>query len=90
MNLPQSPPKLEDLIAEVSPERMLQLARRMRTGAGHYLHWDKVRYRPPPENFSHREWWLALKIFRINALQPISHDNASLLLNMREADREVG
>ncbi len=72
MNLPQSPPKLEDLIAEVSPERMLQLARRMRTGAGHYLHWDKVRYRPPPENFSHREWWLALKIFRINALQPIS------------------
>ncbi len=72
MNLPQSPPKFEDLIAEVTPERVIQLASHMRTGAGHYLHWDKVRYRSPPENFSHREWWLALKIFRINALQPIS------------------
>ena len=72
MNLPQSPPKFEDLMAEVPPERIIQLASHMRTGAGYYLHWDKVRHRPPPEDFSHREWWLALKISRINALKPIS------------------
>ena len=72
MRLPQSPPKLEDLITEVAPERMLQLARHALTGTKGYLHWDQLRHRPPPEGFSHREWWLALKLFRINALRPIS------------------
>ena len=72
MNIPQSPPKFEDLISEITRERIMQLASHMWTGAGHYLHWDKIRYRPPPEDFSHREWWLALKISRINALKPIS------------------
>ena len=72
MRLPQPPPKFEDLTTEVTPERMFQLARHARTGTGRYLHWDELRYRPPPEGFSHREWWLALKIPRINALKPIS------------------
>ncbi len=71
MRLPQFPPNFEDLIIEVTPERMIQLARHARTGTGRYLHWDELRHRPPPEDVSHREWWLALKLFRINALQPI-------------------
>ena len=72
MRLPQSPPKLEELIAKVAPERMIQLAHHALTGTKGYRHWDQLRHRPPPEGFSHREWWLALKLFRINALQPIS------------------
>ena len=72
MNIPQSPPKFEDLIAEITPERMIQLARHARTGAGGYLHWDELRYRPPPRGLSHREWWLVLKFARTNALKPIS------------------
>lgn len=71
MRLPQLPPNFEDLITEVTPERMIQLTRHARTGTGRYLHWDELRHRPPPEDVSHREWWLALKLFRINALQPI-------------------
>ena len=71
MNIPQSPPKFEDLIAEVTPERIMQLASHIRTSAGHYLHWDKIRHRSPPEGLSHREWWLVLKFARTNALQPI-------------------
>ncbi len=71
MRLPQFPPNFEDLIIEVTPERMIQLARHARTGTGRYLHWDELRHRPPPEDVSHREWWLALKLFRINALRPI-------------------
>ena len=71
MNIPQSPPKFEDLIAEVTPERIMQLASHIRTSAGHYLHWDKIRHRPPPKGLSHREWWLVLKFARTNALQPI-------------------
>lgn len=72
MKLPQSPPKFADLMAEVPPERIVELISYMRTSAEHYLHWDSVRHRPPPEGFSHREWWLALKLSRINALKPIS------------------
>lgn len=77
MRLPQSPPnpKPEGLMAEiakVAPERMIQLARHALTGTKGYLHWDQLRHRPPPEGFSHREWWLALKLFRTTALQPIS------------------
>ena len=71
MNIPQSPPKFEDLISEITPERIMQLASHMRTSARHYLHWDKIRYRPPPKGLSHREWWLVLKFARTNALQPI-------------------
>ena len=71
MRLPQFPPNFEDLIIEVTPKRMIQLARHVRTGTGRYLHWDELRHRPPPEDVSHREWWLLLKFVRINALQPI-------------------
>ncbi|OHB68714.1 MAG: filamentation induced by cAMP protein fic, partial [Planctomycetes bacterium RBG_13_63_9] len=31
---------------------------------GKYIHWDKLRYKEPPEGLSHPEWWLALKLSR--------------------------
>ena len=34
------------------------------TVEGHYLHWDELRHRPPPEGYSHEEWWRALKLQR--------------------------
>lgn len=30
----------------------------------HYLHWDKLRRYRAPEGFTHREWWLSLKLSR--------------------------
>ena len=30
----------------------------------HYLHWDELRHRPPPEGLSHEQWWLAEKLSR--------------------------
>jgi Fic family protein len=36
-----------------------------------YLHWDKLQHYKPPEGFNHREWWLGLKLSRIDALRPI-------------------
>ena len=29
-----------------------------------YLHWDKLRHLIPPEDLTHREWWLALRMMR--------------------------
>ncbi len=29
-----------------------------------YLHWDELRFRTPPTDVTHEEWWLALKLQR--------------------------
>ena len=57
MRLPQIPPKLRDLIAEVKPpERLAELFSKIRVANPQsniypkYLHWDKLRHlSPPPE-----------------------------------------
>lgn len=74
MKIPQTPPRLNDLISEVkSSKRLMELfsqkgqARTQR----HYLHWDKLRRYSPPEGMSHREWWMILKLSRTESLKPI-------------------
>ena len=32
-----------------------------------YDHWDKVRYKKPPDGFNAEQWWLAIKLNRISA-----------------------
>ena len=74
MRVPQTPPKLTDLMAEVKqPERMMQffsLVREAKTQR-RYLHWDKLQRYSPPPGVSHREWWMTLKLSRMGALKPI-------------------
>ena len=74
MRIPNTPPQLMDLMAEVKqPERMIQLfslVQRAKTQRL-YLHWDKLRRYSPPEGVSHREWWMILKLSRMGALEPI-------------------
>ena len=51
MRLPQTPPKLNDLMAELKPpERLMELFSLMREAKmpRHYLHWDRLRRCPPP------------------------------------------
>jgi Fic family protein len=31
---------------------------------GDYIHWDRLRYRTPPEPLNHDQWWLGIKIRR--------------------------
>lgn len=31
-----------------------------------YLHWDDLRHRQPPPKLSHKDWWLRLKLKRMN------------------------
>mgnify|MGYP004255878429 CR=1 FL=1 len=78
MRIPQTPPKLNDLIAEVKlPERMIQLFSLMREAKTQrrYLHWDKLRRYSPPPGVSHREWWMVQKFSRMDALKPKNHNN---------------
>lgn len=74
MQIPQTPPKLKDLMAEVKPpERMVQLFSLTRDAKmqRHYLHWDKMRHYQPPEGMTAREWWLVQKLSRMDALKSI-------------------
>jgi Fic family protein len=47
-------------------EETLPMLSRLATAAegDHYLHWDELRHRPPPEGLSHEQWWLAEKLSR--------------------------
>lgn len=74
MRIPQSPQKAERLLAEMKPpERIMQLLPMMATVKvpRDYLHWDKLRYRQPPEGINHEEWWLLVKLSRVNELKPV-------------------
>ncbi len=67
MRIPQTPPKLNDLITEVqNADRMGEIFALMQKEQTqrHYLHWDKLRRYSPPSGISHREWWMAVKLSR--------------------------
>ena len=68
MKLPQRPPPRNALFAGVTdPETYLRMIRAVPgpTVAGKYLHWDKLRYRDPPEGLTLPQWWLGLKMHRM-------------------------
>ena len=74
MRIPNTPPKLMELMAEVKqPERMIHLFSLVQKAKlqNHYLHWDRLRWHSPPEGVSHREWWMVLKLSRMGALESI-------------------
>ncbi|MGV1048953.1 MAG: Fic family protein [Solirubrobacterales bacterium] len=36
-----------------------------------YLHWDKLRYLPPPTDLDHAQWWLKIKIARDDEMRQL-------------------
>ena len=76
MKKPATPPNQANLLAEVSSnDRFLAILKSIDTPTvkGEYLHWDKLRFHPPPDGLSHEEWWLGLKLLRrsIRAAVPL-------------------
>ena len=74
MRIPQKPPNLKELMAEINPpERMLRLFSLLGEAKSQrrYLHWDKMRRLSPPMSVSHREWWMVQKLSRMDSLKPI-------------------
>ena len=41
------------------------------TVEGKYLHWDKLRYRTPPEGINHENWWFGIKMQRRSLFKAI-------------------
>jgi Fic family protein len=38
---------------------------------GKYRHWDIIRHLQPPEGLTHEEWWVAMKLARLQVLQSV-------------------
>ena len=69
MRMPRCPWSLPELIQSYPAERMMEI---VSSGIGSlpkgkYLHWDKLRHLAPPDGFSSKDWWLAIKFKRSSA-----------------------
>lgn len=69
MRFPASPPDLDALFANLNQDggrRFLEvmIAPIPPQTQTDYLHWDKLRFKTPPEGLSSQEWWLRVKFAR--------------------------
>jgi hypothetical protein len=105
MRFPQRPPKLDP--TKIAPERLRNLFfyNSPVLPDGRYLHWDDLRNRPPPEDYTKEEAWFSQKIARRSARVPIGDfqedgrpfwycrldaiDRATHELDRRDATREM-
>jgi len=74
MRIPQTPPSFRKLMAGMEkPEQMVKVFQAVEnsTHDGRYLHWDELRFRKPPEDLTHQDWWLGLKMRRRAAQRTI-------------------
>lgn len=73
MRIPKSPPDVNALLKSLKPERLVEIVTSGagRMPSGDYLHWDKLRYKPPPSGLSNPEWWLATKFARQSVAHPL-------------------
>src|SRR5512145_349487 len=71
MKTPQSPPPFDLANADLIG-RAARLAQRLDCEAMPYLHWDQLRRRPIPlPDYSHEDWWAAIKLHRVVARSSI-------------------
>lgn len=73
MKLPKAPKSLSQIVSDAKAQ---DLARVFVSQAGplvhgHYLHWDELRHREPPEGLSLDLWWLGLKMARKGLAQSL-------------------
>ena len=76
MKVPVAPPDLPTLLGRVAkkrPERLLEIVAAAGGAApdGRYRHWDTLRHVPPPPGLSSEEWWLGVKLARLQLYQSL-------------------
>jgi len=73
MKQPVKPPPTDDLIKAIKPARFKKILQEMPfpQRRNEYYHWDKLRHLKAPNDLTHEEWWLGLKITRGPSLRPI-------------------
>lgn len=67
MRVPQSPPPFNKIVTGLpSSERLDAIFQAVGDApcGDRYLHWDELRFRKPPKDLTHEEWWLGVKLGR--------------------------
>ena len=65
MKIPQTPPDLQELILS-EPNLFEKISKVMgEVDCFGYPHWDDLRFRNPPGDLTHKEWWAAVKMGRM-------------------------
>ncbi|PJK12437.1 filamentation induced by cAMP protein fic [Lysobacteraceae bacterium NML120232] len=64
MKLPVKAPSLQEVINAESLAAVLGRGIKPELEEHHYVHWDNLRHRTPPEGLSHEAWWLGIKLAR--------------------------
>lgn len=74
-------PQLGELFEELGPEKALEGIRKHygpeSPGLGEWIHWDKLRHLTPPDNLTHEQWWLGIKMARSSLLRALPLINAT-------------
>lgn len=72
MRIPESPPALEEALAELTPERFAAASAYFNAlPTGKYLHWQQLQRRAAPAGLSHREWWALVALSRNSQFQAL-------------------
>lgn len=68
MRIPKQPPSTQQIFGELTPDQIesVFLSGIRSTEEGKYLHWDELLHRTPPQGYSHKTWWLNLKMARLS------------------------
>ena len=70
MRIPKRPKPMSDLLTELGPRLGdIVSAGLSRLSEDRYLHWDVLRYKPVPGEFTAEEWWMAIKLARASSLK---------------------
>lgn len=75
MKQPVAPPPVEQLVADAVAQGRLTtvIAESSATSVAtsSYLPWDKMRFKTPPADLTHEEWWLQTRLARLSVRRPI-------------------
>jgi len=72
MRKPENPPDFADILSDPQIFERLQPLIQQAGADENYLHWDKIRRLRPPQGFTSREWWTAIKIARLSKFRTLS------------------
>src|SRR6266511_1498217 len=73
MKPPRRPKPAVELLQGLKPDRLQKILETFPSAQQnrHYYHWDKLRYLKPPDDLTHEEWWLRLKLARSSSLRAL-------------------
>lgn len=67
-------PQFGDLITRLPPNDVVESFKEYgpeSLGIGEWIHWDKLRYLDPPDDLTHEQWWLGIKMARRSLLRTL-------------------